>query len=60
MRILFLNVFRPIKTRAVKHSHDNINKDNGDKTLDVESVVKSESATENHVEVEEFFEDDKS
>ena len=43
-----------------KHSHDNINKDNGDKTLDDESVVKSESATENHVEVEEFFEDDTS
>ena len=43
-----------------KHSHDNINKDNGDKTLDDESVVKSESATENHVEVEEFFEDNKS
>ena len=32
-----------------RHSHDNINKDNGDKSLDDESVVKSESAAENHV-----------
>ena len=43
-----------------KHSHDIINYDNDDKTVDVEIVVKSENATENNVEVEELFEDDKS
>ena len=42
------------------HSHDNINNDNDDKTVDIENVVKSENATENNVEVEELFEDDKS
>ena len=39
---------------------DNINKDNYDKTVDVENVVKSDNATENNVELEELFEDDKS
>ena len=43
-----------------KHSHDNINNDNDYKTVDVENVVKSDNATENNVEVEELFEDDKS
>ena len=43
-----------------KHSHDNINKDNDYKTVDFENIVKSENATENNVEVEELFEDDKS
>ena len=33
---------------------------NEDKTVDVEIIVKSENATENNVEVEELFEDDKS
>ena len=42
------------------HSGDNINNDNGDTTVDVENIVKSENATENNVEVEELFEDDKS
>ena len=36
-----------------KHSHDHINNDNDDKTLDVEILVKSDN-----VEVEELFEDD--
>ena len=31
-----------------KHSHDNINNDNADKTVDIENVVKSENATENN------------
>ena len=43
-----------------KHSQDNINNDNDYKTVDVENIVKSENATENNVEVEELFEDDKS
>ena len=42
------------------HSHDNINNDNDDKTVDVENLVKSENASENNVEVEELFEGDKS
>ena len=42
------------------HSRDNINNDNGDTTVDVENIVKSENATENNVKVEELFEDDKS
>ena len=42
------------------HSHDNIKKHNDDKTVDVENVVKSENTTENNVEVEELFEEDKS
>ena len=33
---------------------------NEDKTVDVEIIVKSENATENNVEVEELFKDDKS
>ena len=40
-----------------KHSHDNINNDNADKTVDIENVVKSENATKKNVEVEELFED---
>ena len=36
------------------------NNDNDDKTVDVENKVNSENATENNVEVEELFEDDKS
>ena len=36
-----------------KQSHDNINKDDGDKTFDVENEVKSESVTENNVEVKD-------
>ncbi len=42
------------------HSCDNINNDNDDKIVDVENIVKSENATENNVEMEEVFEDDKS
>ena len=38
------------------HSRDNINNDNDAKNVDVENIVKSE----NNVEVEEMFEDDKS
>ena len=45
---------------AHNHSRGNINNDNDDKTLDVESLVNSENATENNAEVEELFEDDKS
>ena len=43
-----------------KHSQDNINNGNDDKIVDVENIVKSENATENNVEVEELFEDNKS
>ena len=43
-----------------KYSQDNINNGNDDKIVDVENIVKSENATENNVEVEELFEDDKS
>ena len=43
-----------------KHSQNNINNGNDDKIVDVENIVKSENATENNVEVEELFEDDKS
>ena len=43
-----------------KHSHDIINYDNDDKTVDVEIVVKSENAAENNVEVEDVFENDTS
>ena len=43
-----------------KHSQDNINNGNDDKIVDAENIVKSENATENNVEVEELFEDDKS
>ena len=43
-----------------KNSHDNINNDNDDKTVDVENIVNCENATKNNVEVEELFEDDKS
>ena len=43
-----------------KHSHDNINNDIDDKTVDLENKVNSENATENNVEVEYLFEDDKS
>ena len=43
-----------------KHSHDHINNDNDDKTLDVENIVKSDNATENNNEVERLFLDDKS
>ncbi len=39
---------------------DNINNGNDDKIVDVENIVKSDNATENNVEVEELFEDDKS
>ena len=42
-----------------KHSQDNINNGNDDKIVDAENIVKSENATENNVEVEELFEDDK-
>ena len=28
-----------------KHSHDNVNNDNADKTVDIENVGKSENAT---------------
>ena len=38
-----------------KHSHDNINNDNDDKTANVENIIKSEKATENNVEVEKLF-----
>ena len=41
-------------------AQDNINNGNDDKIVDVENIVKSENATENNVEVEELFEDDKS
>ncbi len=41
-------------------SEDNINNGNDDKIVDVENTVKSVNATENNVEVEELFEDDKS
>ena len=34
--------------------------ENDDKTVNVEIIVKYENATDNNVEVEEFFEDDKS
>ena len=37
-----------------------LNNENDDKIVDVENIVKSENATENNVEVEELFEDDKS
>ena len=43
-----------------KYSEENINNGNDDKIVDVETIVKSENATENNVEVEELFEDDKS
>ena len=43
-----------------KQSQHNMNNDNDEKTLNVENVLKSENATENNVEVEELFEDDKS
>ena len=43
-----------------KHSQDNINVGNDDKIVYVDNIVKSENATENNVEVEELFEDDKS
>ena len=43
-----------------KHSYDNMNNDNDDKTVDVENVVKSANATENNVEMEDLFEDGKS
>ena len=43
-----------------KHSHDNINNDNDDKTVNVENIVKFENSTEIYVEVEELFEDNKS
>ena len=33
---------------------------NEDNTVDVEIIVKSDNATENNVEVEELFKDDKS
>jgi len=39
---------------------DNINNGNDDKIVDVENIGKSKIATENNVEVEELFEDDKS
>ena len=45
---------------AHNHACGNINNDNDDKTRDAEILVKSENATENSVEVEELFEDDKS
>ena len=38
----------------------NINNGNDKNFLDVENMVKSKIATENNVEVEELFEDDKS
>ena len=38
-----------------KHSHDNINNDNDDKTVNVENIFKSENATENNVEMEKLF-----
>ena len=41
------------------HSHDKINNDNDDKTVDVENIFKSENASETNVNVEELFEDDK-
>ena len=41
-------------------AQDNINNGNDDKIVDVENIVKSKIATENNVEVEELFEDDKS
>ncbi len=43
-----------------KHSHDNINNDNDYKNVDVDNVLKSDNTTENNVEVEELFKDDKS
>ena len=45
---------------AHNYSRGNLNNDNDDKTVDVENIVNSENATENNVEVEELFEDDKS
>ena len=43
-----------------KHSQEYINNGNDDKIVDVENIVESENDTENNVEVEELFEDDKS
>ena len=43
-----------------KHSQDTINNGNDDKIVDAENIVKPENATENNVEVEELFEDNKS
>ena len=53
-------ILGPSELCTHKHSHDNINNDNDEKTVDVENIVISENATENNVEVEELFEDDKS
>ena len=41
-------------TKALTGQH------NDDKIVDVENIVKFENATDNNVEVEELFEDDKS
>ena len=53
-------ILGPSELCTHKQSHDNINNDNDNKTVDVEKIVKSENAAENNVEVEELFEDDKS
>ncbi len=53
-------ILGPSELCTHKQSHDNINNDNDYKTVYVENIVKSENATENNVEVEELFEDDKS
>ena len=47
------------EVRTHSDSHDNINNDNDDKTVDVENTFKSENATESNVEVNELFEDNK-
>ena len=52
---LFICILGLSEVCTHKHSHDNINNDNDDKTVNVENIMKSENATENNVEVEKLF-----
>ncbi len=52
---LFIMILCLSEVCTYKHSHDHINNENDDKTLDVENIVKSDNATENNIEVERLF-----
>ena len=56
----YILILGPSELCTKKHSHNNINNDNDDKTVHIENIVKLDNATENSVEVEELFEDDES
>ena len=57
---LFIWILCPSEVCTDKHSHDNINNDNDNKTVSFENIIKSKNATENNVEVGELFEYDES